>query len=165
LAVDDDVGHADRQLPAVVIGGTVGNLLRIKDTHVSCHAFSQQPPVFQAEATGGVSRQMLYRLLQRPGLVVADMMSQIAGEAAATARMGKAAGEDSIATCHVGRVSHQMPQVFIVSLPVRDDAADRHAGGDEQLAHKIAEVHSHGRRGIAKMLAFQMTVGGGLHIA
>src|SRR5712691_2755245 len=78
LAVDDDVGHADRQLPAIVIGGAVGNLLRIKDAHVSRHAFSQEAPVFQAEATGGVSRQMLHGLLQRPGLVVADMMSQIA---------------------------------------------------------------------------------------
>ena len=87
-------------------------------------------------------------------------MSQIAGEAAATARMGKAAGEDSIAARHVSRVSHEMPQVFDVSLPVRDNAADRHAGGDEQLANKIAEIHSHGRRGIAQMLAFELTVGG-----
>jgi len=45
LAVDDDVGHADRQLSAGVVSGAIGNLLRIKDTHVCRHAFSQQPPI------------------------------------------------------------------------------------------------------------------------
>ncbi len=35
------------------------------------HAFGQQYLIFQAEATGGMSRKVLHGLLQRPGLVVA----------------------------------------------------------------------------------------------
>ena len=46
LPIDDDVNHANRQLSAIVVGGAIGNLLRIKDAHISRHAFSQQAPVF-----------------------------------------------------------------------------------------------------------------------
>ena len=54
------------------------------------------------------------------------MVSQVTGEAAVAAWMWKAAGEDTIATCHVSRVMHQLTQVFVVPLPVWHNAADRH---------------------------------------
>ena len=39
LTIDNDVLHPDRNLPAIIISGAIGDLLRIKDDHVGRHAF------------------------------------------------------------------------------------------------------------------------------
>src|SRR5712692_2227040 len=96
LAVDDDVCHPNRQLPAMVIGGAIGNLLRIKDAYISGHPFAQQTSILEAEATCSVSSKVLNGLLQRPSLVVAYMISQVAGETPATARVRMATREDAV---------------------------------------------------------------------
>ena len=81
--------------------------------------------------------------LQRPG-PLADVVPQVAREAAGAARVRPRAGEDAVAADHHGGVPQQRPDVLLAPLPVRDHAADRQLAVQKQRAHQVAQVPAAG---------------------
>src|SRR5437016_10826787 len=82
LAVDEHMLRAGSRLPTVIIRGPVGDRVRIEDNDIGRHSFTEQAPVLQSKAARAMGRKVLDRLLQRPGAIVADIVTEITGEAA-----------------------------------------------------------------------------------
>src|SRR5262245_8695083 len=99
---------ADSKLAAIVKGGTVANLGGVENNDIGGHSGAEQPTVLQAEAPRRVGGELLDRLLQRPDALVADVLTQVPGEAAPAARVGAAAGIDPVAAGHHGGVARQV---------------------------------------------------------
>ena len=104
-----------RQAAAVFIGRSVGDGFRIEDDHVGSQVLAEQTAVLQSEAAGGVSGQVLHRLLERPGAGLADMMTQVTGEAAPAARVRTTADEDAVAAGHHRRMPDQLLYVLLAA--------------------------------------------------
>src|SRR5262249_13851715 len=111
----------------------------IEDDDVGGRAFAQEPAVVQAEALGGVSGEVLYGLFQRPRAVAVDVVAEVAGETATTARVRVTTRENAVAARHVGGVSHERPNVVLRSPAVRGDTAGRQLRCEEHVTDEIRQ--------------------------
>ena len=74
-------------LPAVVVRRAVADAVGVEDDDVRRHPGADQPAVAEAEPPRGMGRQVLHGLLQGPGARLADVVAEVAAEAAAAARV------------------------------------------------------------------------------